>query len=394
MVACMDSNFQPTVSEAHPETMDFLSSAWCNFAVQAFQPELQDHASIVLHGSPIKKFENDSQPPFPEVEKNVKIDDADLKSLPPWKSNDVKSWIWMQQAMHPELNYNSCFRKKWVPWPFRGTVSIKKWLKEVKQKRKQEERVQRAEVHAAISVAGVAAALAAVAAENSKHDESNTTKESAVASAAALVAAQCAQVAEAMGAKRHQLSAIISSAMTGTAASDILTLTAAATTSMKGAATLKVRTGCKNRLNGTAPVLPIEDNNELQSDFENCKLLLAMGAELRIETPDGKCTARSVSVILNSQAKVILITKKLGLLNAFGSKKESTVLDLHAELCNNSEMEENNTCYLLVLTTSRGIVKLDMKDDHRRYKMWASTINHLLMLSTSFVRYELQLREN
>lgn len=80
-----------------------------------------------------------------------------VKSIPPWKSNDMKvsnlivinfklsdafffywvyihyglgfiyndlfflffflsgqSFIWMQQAMHPELNYSSYFRKKWV----------------------------------------------------------------------------------------------------------------------------------------------------------------------------------------------------------------------------------------------------------------------------------------
>ena len=29
-----------------------------------------------------------------------------------------QSWIWMQQAMHPELNYSSCFRKKWVQISF------------------------------------------------------------------------------------------------------------------------------------------------------------------------------------------------------------------------------------------------------------------------------------
>lgn len=29
----------PSPSEAHPETMDFLSHAWCNFAVQALQPD-------------------------------------------------------------------------------------------------------------------------------------------------------------------------------------------------------------------------------------------------------------------------------------------------------------------------------------------------------------------
>jgi hypothetical protein len=107
---------------------------------------------------------------------------------------------------------------------------MKKWLKEIKQRRKEDGRLRRAEVHAAISVASVAAALAAIAAENSKKDEPSTAKEAAVASAAALVAAQCAKVAEAMGAKREQLSSLIGSAMSGTNASDILTLTAAAAT--------------------------------------------------------------------------------------------------------------------------------------------------------------------
>lgn len=119
-----------------------------------------------------------------------------------------------------------------MPWkiaPFKH-VSIKKWLKEIKQKRKEDQRIQKAEVHAAISVAGVAAALAAIAAENSQHNGKGTNKDSAVASAAALVAAQCAKVAEAMGAKREQLSTVIGSAISGTSASEIVTLTASAAT--------------------------------------------------------------------------------------------------------------------------------------------------------------------
>ena len=118
----------------------------------------------------------------------------------------------------------------WKIMPLGSNISIKKWFKDIKLKRKEEYRLQRAEVYAAISVAGVAAALAAIAAENPKQDHSNATKESAVASAAALVAAQCAQVAEAMGAKREQLSTVMCLAMSGTSASDILTLTAAAAT--------------------------------------------------------------------------------------------------------------------------------------------------------------------
>ncbi|XP_059461427.1 VAN3-binding protein [Corylus avellana] len=386
----MASNLNQTPSNAHPESMDFLSHAWCDFAVQALQPELEGGPLVILDNS-IKQFESNAISPFMKMDKNVRMDDTDFKPLPPWKSDDVKSLIWMQQAMHPELNYNSYFQKKWLPWknilPFKN-VSMKKWLKEIKQRRKEEGRLRRAEVHAAISVAGVAAALAAIAAENSGKDESSTAKEAAVASAAALVAAECAKVAEAMGAKREQLGSLIGSAMSGTNASDILTLTAAAATSLKGAATLKARSGCKKRLNGSAPVLPIEDTNDLDFNFEKYKKILAKGADLTVETPEGKYSVKTVSVALNSEAKVILqITKH----NLWKSKKESIVLDLHAELYKDSEADQDaNTCYLIVLTTSRGAFKLDMAEDYERYKTWATTINHMLMLSTSFTKYELQ----
>ncbi|KAK2978157.1 hypothetical protein RJ640_024139 [Escallonia rubra] len=358
-----------TVSEAHPETMDLLSRAWCSSVVhEALQPELQGR-SLVLRDSKIMSFETD-------------------QSLSP-----ILSWIWMQQAMHPELNYNSCFRKKWLPWkivPFRH-VSIKKWLKEIKQKRKEDQRLQRAEVHAAISVAGVAAALAAIAAaENSNHNvPSNTTsKEAVVASAAALVAAECAKVAEAMGAKREQISTAIGSAMCSTNAGDVLTLTAAAATSLRGAATLKARSACKNRLSGSAPVLPIEDNDDHDFDFEKGRSLLAKGAKLAVETPDGRCMTRSVSITLNSQAKVVLKIKKLNLLNPFGSKEESIILDQQTEWYKDSEGEENTTCFLIVLTANRGIIKLDMADDYQLYKMWTTTIDNMLTLSTSITKYE------
>lgn len=57
---------------------------------------------------------------------------------------------------------------------------------------------------------------------------------------------------------------------------------------VKGATTLKARTGCKNRLKGIAPVLPIEDSHEIDFDLEKCRLALDKGAELGIETPDGE----------------------------------------------------------------------------------------------------------
>ncbi|KAI3814707.1 hypothetical protein L1987_14351 [Smallanthus sonchifolius] len=368
----MDYDNLPTLSEAHPETMDLLSHA-C--------------------------FDDGSMSPNFKKLESIKMDDT-TKSLAPWKTNDVKSWIWMQQAMHPEVNYSSCFRKKWQSWPinpFKSShLSVKKWLKEIKRKKKENERLQNAEVHAAISVAGVAAALAAIAANNSHHGGSNsptTTKEAAVAAAAALVAAHCAKNAEAMGAEKQQIRTAMSSAMSATNTSDILTLTAAVSTSLRGASTLKTRSGCKNMLNTNAPVLPIEENTDLEFDFEQCRLILKRGTELIIMASDGRCMMRSVSIVLNHEAKVILRTRKPNLLNALANKKESVVLDQHVELYKNPE-DDRETCFLIVLTTTRGIIKLDMMNDDQCYKIWTWTINHMLSLLTPFTKYSLPYHKN
>ena len=55
MASSKFNNLSP--SDAHPETMDLLSRAWCNFAVQALQPEPQDGLSLVLADSPMKQLE-------------------------------------------------------------------------------------------------------------------------------------------------------------------------------------------------------------------------------------------------------------------------------------------------------------------------------------------------
>ncbi|KAI3865433.1 hypothetical protein MKW98_025303 [Papaver atlanticum] len=387
-----DFRFKAPPPQVPTEPMDFLSRDYCNSkAVQIFPPDVQDRA-LVLQNHSMRTFTDDVKPPH--------MDDGDFKSLPPWKSsNDVKSWISLQQAMHPEINYN---RKKWFSWkviPLKN-LSIKKWVKEIKQKRKKEDRLQRAEVHAAISVAGVAAALAAIAAENmnkqGNHHQANnntTRKESAIASAAALVAAQCAQMAEAMGAKRDQLSNVLGSAMSTANATDILTLTAAAATSLRGADTLRGRPGRSERLTGGKPILAIEDNKDdtdCDFNFEKFRSVLSKGSNLSIESSDGKFKYRSVSIVLNNESKVILKTRKANMLSAFVTTKESVVLDLHAELYQESLTEECDTCYYIVLTTSKGTIKLDMENDYERYSMWAMTTTYMLRLSTTFTGYDLQ----
>lgn len=57
---------------------------------------------------------------------------------------------------------------------------------------------------------------------------------------------------------------------------------------LRGAATLKARRSCKiNRLNGSAPVLPIEDSSDLPPEFDKSTSILAKGTDLFVETADG-----------------------------------------------------------------------------------------------------------
>lgn len=110
-----------------------------------------------------------------------------------------------------------------------------RWLKERREKKKEETRTQNAQLHAAVSVAGVAAAIAAIAAATAAasakgKDEQMAKTDMAVASAATLVAAQCVEAAETMGADRDHLMSAISSAVSVRSHGDISTLTAAAAT--------------------------------------------------------------------------------------------------------------------------------------------------------------------
>ena len=118
-----------------------------------------------------------------------------------------------------------------------GNKTVGRWLKDRKEKKKEETRAHNAQVHAAVSVAAVAAAVAAVAAataaaSGSGKDDRAARTDMAVASAATLVAAQCVEVAESMGAEREHLEAVVGSAVNVRTPGDIVTVTAAAATGM------------------------------------------------------------------------------------------------------------------------------------------------------------------
>ncbi|PKA65456.1 hypothetical protein AXF42_Ash005790 [Apostasia shenzhenica] len=239
----------------------------------------------------------------------------------------------------------------------------------MKQKRKEEGRLQKAEVHAAVSVAGVAAALAAIAVEAT---DSNALKQVAVASATALVAAQCAQVAEAIGAKSGQINSAISTAIAATDASSIITLTAAAATSLRGAATLRERAGHKERINGSELTLLYDD-----FDFTKCRGSLAKGDEILVGSPNGNYKLRWVSV-QNKEGRVLLKLKKFGF-SPFCSSSESIIFGLDSNPYE-EQNEENENSLSIQITTNKGKIKLRF-DELAKKKKWMMSINHMLTVS-------------
>ncbi|KAK6140858.1 hypothetical protein DH2020_025390 [Rehmannia glutinosa] len=110
-----------------------------------------------------------------------------------------------------------------------------RWIKDQKERKKQEIRAHNAQLHAAVSVAGVAAVVAALAASSvtspeksiTKHKKSSKITSTAIASAAALVASHCIEIAEDMGADHeHILSVVNSPLMRGLMAIGAATLRA------------------------------------------------------------------------------------------------------------------------------------------------------------------------
>ncbi|XP_031100956.1 VAN3-binding protein-like [Ipomoea triloba] len=290
-----------------------------------------------------------------------------------------------------------------------GGKTVGKWLKEKREKKKEECRARNAQLHAAVSVAGVAASVAAIAtaaasASSAGKDEMTAQTDMAVASAAMLVAAQCVEAAEAMGAERDHLTAAITSAVNVRSHGDISTLTAAAATALRGAATLKAR--ALKEVWNIATVIPVEkgtatgagssnssnNNNNGYSeglDVEENFLgacnqeLLARGRELLKRTRDGELHWKIVSVYIHRSGEVVLKMKSKYMANTVTKKKKNVVIEVCKDipawpgrhLLEDGEQRR----YFGLRTEVRGLVEFECKNQ-KEYDMWTQGISRLLSI--------------
>ncbi|XP_061338130.1 VAN3-binding protein isoform X2 [Gastrolobium bilobum] len=293
--------------------------------------------------------------------------------------------------------------------PSSGPKTVGRWLKERREKKKEENRTHNAQLHAAVSVAAVAAAVAAITAGTAassapSKDEKMTKTDMAVASAATLVAAQCVEAAEAMGAERDHLASVVSSAVNVHSHDDITTLTAAAATALRGAATLKAR-ALKEVWNITA-VTPLErgigigicgkGNNSNSSTSDSGEIingenflgvcsqeLLARGTELLKRTRKGDLHWKIVSVYIHRTGQVMLKMKSRHVAGTITKKKKNVVLGV----CTNLPAwpgrhlfdDGEKRRYFGLKTESRGIVEFECRNQ-REYDIWTQGVSRLLSI--------------
>ncbi|KAJ4827526.1 hypothetical protein Tsubulata_028042 [Turnera subulata] len=290
-----------------------------------------------------------------------------------------------------------------------GGKTVGRWLKDRKEKKKEETRAHNAQLHAAISVAGVASAIAAIAAataasSSAGKDEQMAKTDMAVASAATLVAAQCVEAAEAMGAEREHLASVVSSAVNVRSAGDIMTLTAAAATALRGAATLKAR--ALKEVWNIAAVIPVEkglnvggdngSNGSSNGSFsgelvpeENflgicSRELLARGCELLKRTRKGDLHWKIVSVYINRMNQVMLKMKSKHVAGTITKKKKNVVIEVIKDMPawpgrHLLEGGENRR-YFGLKTLLRGVVEFECLNQ-REYDIWTQGVSRLLTIA-------------
>uniref|UniRef100_A0A6N2NG84 PH domain-containing protein n=1 Tax=Salix viminalis TaxID=40686 RepID=A0A6N2NG84_SALVM len=287
-----------------------------------------------------------------------------------------------------------------------GGKTVGRWLKDRREKKKEEARTHNAQLHAAISVAGVAAAVAAIAAATAAtsgagKDEQMAKTDLAVASAATLVAAQCVEAAEAMGAEREHLAYVVNSAVNVRSAGDIMTLTAAAATALRGAATLKAR--ALKEVWNIAAVIPVDkgvgmgvgngSNGSSNGSFsgelvpeENflgicSRELLARGCELLKRTRKGDLHWKIVSVYVNKMNQVMLKMKSKHVAGTITKKKKNVVVGVVKDmpswpgrhLVERGEQRR----YFGLKTLQRGVVEFECSDQ-KEYDLWTRGVARLL----------------
>ncbi|XP_043717226.1 VAN3-binding protein-like isoform X2 [Telopea speciosissima] len=264
----------------------------------------------------------------------------------------------------------------------RRTALVGKWFHHMDfnhNKKKEKARIENARVHATLSVAGVAAALAAVAAaENSNGQSSRMT--AAVASATELLASHCIEIAELTGAHHDRVASVVGSAVDVRTPGDLMTLTAAAATALRGAAALRARISKEVRNHaaitpydrGASPTCSAACQREMEIQNSPCK------GELLQRTRKGVVHWKRVTLYLNKKSQAIVKLKSKHVGGAFCKRDKCIIYGVCDEIPAWPTMKEESVeGGYFGLKTTQGLLEFRCKNNVHKQK-WVDGIRSLL----------------
>ncbi|XP_051137385.1 VAN3-binding protein isoform X3 [Andrographis paniculata] len=347
------------------ESMEFLARSWSVSAVELSKAlwNTNGNAAKPPLGS---EHEHHDQP--------LLASDSPPES--PRSSDEAKELFVLHQALNPEFISNQqLIRNNGV---YRNLIMKRKtmgrWMKDQKERKKQEIRAHNAQLHAAVSVAGVAAAVAALAALSvaspEKHKQPSKLS-AAFASAAALVASHCIEIAEDMGAEHDHILSVVNSAINARTNGDVMTLTAGAATALRGAATLRAR--LNKELGGGSTISATDESNvSIALNF------VSKGGELLKRTRKGDLHWKQVSININSNWQVVAKMKSRHMGGTFTKKKKYVVSGVESEIGAWVGREGEEKAYMAIETAER-VIEFECRSREEK-QMWVEGIQHMLNL--------------
>ncbi|KAI3727452.1 hypothetical protein L6452_16066 [Arctium lappa] len=251
-------------------------------------------------------------------------------------------------------------------------------------RKKDKVRAEKAQTHAALCVAGLATAVASItAAESTSLD--NARMSTALASATELLASHCFELAESVGADHDLVVSVVQSAINIQNPSDLVTLTAAAATALRGEAALKARFPKEAKKNAT--VIPYEkgmgghmltgNHREITKREHQCT------KDVLQQVYKGGLHWKQVSIYINKKSKVIIKLKSNHVGGAFSTKNKGVVYGV----CNEKaswpfSKERENADAHFGIKTAKGLLEFKCKNKIHKQK-WVDTIQYLLQRTSN-----------